>query len=78
YTGVWVAVSINVMAYAFVHITKGGREALGAIPMGILLCLVTLNTGNVFAAFMIHLTLALSNELFSLHYHTEISYKRKR
>ncbi len=78
YTGVWVAVSINVMAYAFVHITKGGREALGAIPMGILLCLVTLNTGNIFAAFMIHLTLALSNELFSLHYHTEISYKRKR
>jgi membrane protease YdiL (CAAX protease family) len=74
--GVWNAIAINTMAYALVHIPKGGREAFGAIPMGILLCLVTLDTGSIWAAFLIHLSLAWSNELFSLRYHKNIHYKR--
>jgi membrane protease YdiL (CAAX protease family) len=68
----WIAIMINVMVYSLVHIPKGRGEAIGAIPLGLLLCLITLTTGNFWVAFFVHLSMAWSNELFALKYHTEI------
>ncbi len=70
--GEWPAIAINVSIYALVHIPKGYKEAVGAIPLGLLLCLFTLHTGNIWAAFLIHCTMALANEWFSLRFHPDM------
>ena len=44
--GAWVAIAVNVIIYAFAHIHKGLTETIGSIPFGILLCYITLTTGN--------------------------------
>jgi membrane protease YdiL (CAAX protease family) len=61
------AITINTSLYAFAHVHKGAKETIGSIPLGIVLCLITLYTGNFWAAFLTHATLALSNEWFSIY-----------
>lgn len=68
-----IAVSTNVVFYALAHIPKGKGEAIGAIPLGIVLCIATLQTGSYWVAFLVHLTMAWSNELFTLRNHPEIN-----
>jgi membrane protease YdiL (CAAX protease family) len=51
------AIAINVCFYVLAH-THHGKEAIGAIPYGIIICLVTASTGNLWAAFLSHLALA--------------------
>ncbi len=64
--GVWLAIIINIVIYSLAHLPKGVKETVGAIPLGLVLCLITLQTGNIWASFFLHLVLALSNEWFSL------------
>lgn len=61
-----LAIVINVSLYALVHLPKGWKETIGAIPLGIVLCLLTLQTGNIWIAFFVHVAMALSNEWWSL------------
>jgi membrane protease YdiL (CAAX protease family) len=70
--GIIAAIIINVSIYSLVHLPKGAKETIGAIPMGILLCILTLHFGTIWAAFWIHCSLALSNEWFSIRYHPEM------
>jgi len=72
YTGVWVAVAVNTLFYSLAHIPKGAGESFGAIPLGVLLCLIALSTGNFWVPFFVHLSMAWSNELMSLRNHTVI------
>ncbi len=69
---VWLVVAINTLFYSLVHLPKGAGETVGSIPLGILLCLVSLTTGSFWIAFLVHLSMAWSNELMSLRHHTEI------
>jgi membrane protease YdiL (CAAX protease family) len=71
------AIAINTAIYSLVHIPKGKTEAFGAIPLGILLCYLTLLTGNLLIAFVVHVVMALSNEWFSLRIHPEMKVQRK-
>jgi membrane protease YdiL (CAAX protease family) len=75
-TGIWVAIAINTIVYALIHIPKGLKEMAGAVPMGIVLCMLTLQTGTIWIAFWLHCIMALSNEWFSLKYHPDITYKK--
>ena len=75
--GASIAVAVNVCLYALVHIPKGVKEAVGAIPLGIFLCWITLKTGNIWSAVMIHIVLALSNEYFSIYFNPSMSVKIK-
>lgn len=70
--GLWPAIAINTSIYALIHLPKGPKETIGAIPLGIVLCLITSYTGTIWAAFWIHCTLALSNEWFSIKYTKEL------
>lgn len=65
-TGVWLGVAINVLIYALAHIHKGLGETIGSVPFGILLCWITLESGNFWAIMVIHLTLSLSADLVAL------------
>lgn len=66
------AIALNSAIYALAHIYKGPGETFGAIPVGIILCLLTLQTGNIWSAVIIHSLMALSNEWFSLRAHPEM------
>jgi membrane protease YdiL (CAAX protease family) len=68
--GPWTAIGINIALYAAVHIPKGPGEALGALLLGAVLCPITLATGSIFTAFVVHASLAISNDLFAF-YHRE-------
>ena len=70
--GEWPAVILNASFYALVHVPKNLQETIGAVPLGIILCLVALTTGTIWVAFFVHITLALSNFFFSLRHHPEM------
>ena len=74
---IWPAIAINTAIYSLVHIPKGIKETLGAIPFGILLCIITFDTGTIWAAFFIHLILALSNDLIAIFANTEMQFRIK-
>jgi membrane protease YdiL (CAAX protease family) len=76
-TGPVPAIALNCALYAFAHFYKGPGEAFGAIPVGVLFCYLTLFTGNIWCAVLLHSVMALSNEWFSLGAHPEMSVKGK-
>ena len=67
--GVWPAIAVNTSLYSSTHIPKGLDETIGAIPLGILLSLLTLLTGTIWVAFFVHLTMALTNSFTALKHH---------
>jgi membrane protease YdiL (CAAX protease family) len=74
--GPWLAIALNVVLYVLVHLPKSIEESVGALPLGLLLCLITLSTGTIWVAVLVHITLALSNFFFSLHHHPTMTIKR--
>jgi membrane protease YdiL (CAAX protease family) len=62
--GFWVAIVVNIIIYAIVHLDQGLAMSLGAIPLGILLCIITYLTGSFLFAFMIHAWMAVNYQAF--------------
>jgi membrane protease YdiL (CAAX protease family) len=76
--GVWPAIAINIALYSATHIPKGYDETIGAAPLGLVLCLITLQTGTIWVAFIVHVFLALSNSLVALKFHPEMKVVKSR
>lgn len=74
--GVWPAIAVNIAMYSTTHIPKGLEETIGAIPLSLVLCYLTLASGTIWIAFMVHLIMALTNSFTALKFHPEIHYKR--
>ena len=72
--GVWPAIAINASIYSFAHFFKGIGETIGAIPFGIIICVITLYTGNFMTAFIVHCFLAISNQTIAAWKHPEIRF----
>ncbi|MCC5927845.1 MAG: CPBP family intramembrane metalloprotease [Cyclobacteriaceae bacterium] len=68
YWPVWLSILVNTVLYSLAHLHKNLQEVLGAIPFGIVLCLITLQTGNFFTAFILHCLLAISTDAFSIYF----------
>jgi membrane protease YdiL (CAAX protease family) len=60
--GTATAVVINLILYALVH-WFDKKERYGSVLMGIVLCSVSIYYHSVWPAIIIHLSLALSNEI---------------
>lgn len=75
--GIWPAIAVNIALYAAAHIPQGPRDAFGAIPVGLIFCLVTLASGTVFIAFLVHLSMALTNCFTSMKHHPDMSFRKK-
>lgn len=73
--GTWQAMAINIALYSAVHLPKGPAETIGAIPFGLVICLITLSTGTIWVAVVIHCILALSNDFLSVYYQPNMRYK---
>lgn len=67
--GIIPAITFNVIVYALAHLPKGKFETIGAIPLGIMLCTLALYLQTFWIAFLIHATIAISNDIYC--------YKRK-
>ena len=76
--GIWPAISVNVAIYSISHIPKGMDETVGAILLGFVLCIATLQTETIWVAYFAHVLLALSNSLFALKFHPEMSIVKSR
>lgn len=73
--GLLASVTINVFIYSVVHIPKGKAEMLGAIPFGLLLCSLALLTHSIILPFLIHLSLAVSTDIFSIHHNPAMKFR---
>jgi membrane protease YdiL (CAAX protease family) len=72
--GIWPAIAINIALYAATHIPKGMSETIGAAPLGLILCILTLTTGTIWIAFFVHLAMALTNGFTALKFHPDMQY----
>ena len=70
--GVWPAIAANIALYAATHIMNGLDETIGAVPLGLVLCIATLQTGTIWTAFITHVVLALSSNLFAIKFNPEM------
>jgi len=70
--GFWPALAINLSLYSMVHLPQGKLMAIGTLPVGIILCLLSQLTGSFIPAFLIHSLIAVFTDLFSLYHNTEV------
>lgn len=77
-TGIIPAILINTVLYALVHIPKGMQEVKGSLVFGPLLCLGSLLTGSFLTAFIWHLALAVSSEMFAIYNNPGMQIKLNR
>jgi membrane protease YdiL (CAAX protease family) len=70
--GLWPAIAVNIGLYSATHIPKGLNEAVGAIPLSVVLCLLSVSTGTIWIAFLVHVAMAWTNSLASLKFHPEM------
>jgi len=75
--GVWPAIAINVALYSATHIPKSMNETISAVPFGIVLCLVTIASGSIWVAFIVHIAMAWTNTYIALKYNPEMNYHKK-
>lgn len=52
------AILICTLLYMLIHAFDSKAEIIGALPFGIILCLLTYYTGNIWAAFVLHVILS--------------------
>jgi membrane protease YdiL (CAAX protease family) len=76
--GLWPAIAINIGLYSATHIPKGLSETIGAIPLSIVLCLLTVSTGTIWIAFFVHVAMAWTNSLTALKHHPDMKIIRKK
>ena len=70
--GLWPAIGVNIGLYSGTHIPKGLKETIGAIPLSIALCLLCVQTGNIWIAVIVHIAMAWTNVLVSLKHNPEM------
>jgi membrane protease YdiL (CAAX protease family) len=68
------AIGINVALYALAHVPKGPREALGSIPLGVVLCLSAIETGAIWAAFLTHVIMSQLNDYLAVRANPEMRF----
>jgi len=77
YLGYWPAIVINLALYSALHLPKGMKEAVAAIPFGLLLCYLTLESQSILPAILIHLVQAVSCEIFCIIRNPEMHFSFK-
>ena len=73
--GFWSALLINLLLYSLVHFPKGKLMTIGSIPLGVIFCLLSYATGSFFPAFLIHATMAILTEIFSMYHNPEFQFR---
>jgi membrane protease YdiL (CAAX protease family) len=72
--GLWPAIAVNIAIYSATHIPKGLTETIGAIPLAIVLCLIGVQTGNIWVAVFVHIAMAWTNTLITFKKHPDMHF----
>jgi membrane protease YdiL (CAAX protease family) len=75
--GLWPAIAVNIGMYSATHIAKGLNETIGAIPLSVILCLLTVLTGNIWIAFFVHVAMAWTSNITALKFNPEMKIIKK-
>lgn len=70
FTTLFEAILYSTILYVLIHIFDSRKEILGAIPFGIVLCLVAYFTKSIWYPFLIHLALSAVYEISIFYYQT--------
>jgi membrane protease YdiL (CAAX protease family) len=73
--GLFMAIAICTSLYVLIHAFDSKAEIIGAIPFGIVLCLLSYYTNSIWAAFIIHITLSLVYEVSTFYHLTQKNQK---
>ncbi len=73
----WLAIAVNIALYSATHIPKGFTESLVTIPFGIVVCVLTIQSGAIWIAWIAHVAVALSNDYVALFHQPEMHWVRK-
>lgn len=65
FLGFPIALMINLALYSISHIPKGLDEALVAVPVGVLFCILSYKTESIWLAFFLHLAMSISGNYFA-------------
>lgn len=76
--GLWPAIAVNVVMYAGLHIPKGLDEAIGAIPLSVVLCLMGVLTGTFWISYIVHVAMAWTITLAALKNQTEMRIVKRK
>lgn len=76
--GYWPAIIINISLYSLIHLPKGPTETVASVFFGFILSYLSIELGSFWFALFIHITLALTNEWFSISFHPEMIRVKKQ
>jgi membrane protease YdiL (CAAX protease family) len=76
--GFWPSIGINIALYSAVHIPKGAQEAVGALFLGFVFCVLALVTDSVLIPFLAHVAMAVTNCQTAFHYRSDTRFAGKR
>ncbi|HNQ82656.1 MAG TPA: CPBP family intramembrane metalloprotease [Bacteroidales bacterium] len=74
--GLWPAVIINLSLYFILHLPKGLKESVATIPFGAVVIFLTVKSGSVLPAILLHSIQAVSFELFCIYRNPEMKFNR--
>jgi membrane protease YdiL (CAAX protease family) len=72
--GIIPAIAVNLALYSAFHLPAGLAETIGSLVFGFALCITSLLTGSFVMAFILHLTLSLSYEMFAICYNPDMRF----
>jgi len=72
--GFWPAITINVTIYSALHMVNGKDQTIGALIFGAIACYFTLSWGSVLIPVIMHISLSILSDYFSIKYNTSLSF----
>ncbi len=72
--GIDGTIALNASLYALAHIYKGPGEAFGAFFLGIIFCLIALATGSFLIPLVMHIIMALGNDMTAVNLSYEMNF----
>jgi len=76
--GFWPAIAINVAVYSAIHMVYGKEQTIGSIVFGRIACYLTLSCGTLLIPILMHVSLSLFSDYFSIRYNESLSFVRHK
>ncbi len=75
--GETAAIAINVAIYSMAHMVKNWLETFGSVLLGVVLCYLTILSGSIWFALILHIIQAWINSFLSFRNHPDMRYGRR-
>lgn len=74
--GFWPALIVSTLLYSTTHLTNGIREALGSLPLGLILGSVCLTVDSFWVGFFVHIVMSWTVILSSIYWNPDMKFRR--